>query len=92
MGAFQQPVHPPRRYDLSTTTDPATMPPRPQDLWRWLVTILDDVLVEKFWYRLRRGDARGALRAITEIVTGFAGCWLVLTVLTLVGVLLVGVR
>ena len=65
------------------------MPPRPQDLWRWLVTILDDVLVEKFWYRLRRGDTRGAVRAITEIITGFPGCWLVLAVLLLTIVLVV---
>jgi hypothetical protein len=64
------------------------MPPRPQDLWRWLITILDDVLLEKFWYRLRRGDTRGAARAITEIITGFPGCWLVLAVLILVTVLL----
>ena len=59
------------------------MPPRPQDLWRWLVTILDDVLVEKFWYRLRRGDTGGAVRSITEIITGFPGCWLTLIVLVL---------
>ena len=65
------------------------MPPRPQDLWRWLVTILDDVLVEKFWYRLRRGDTRGAVRAITEIFTGFPGCWLSLAVLILLVVVLV---
>ncbi len=65
------------------------MPPRPQDLWRWLVTILDDVLVEKFWRRLRRGDTRGALRSITEIITGFAGCWLVLAALVLLVVVLV---
>lgn len=65
------------------------MPPRPQDLWRWLVTILDDVLVEKFWYRLRRGDTRGAVRAITEIITGFPGCWLLFAALVLVLALLV---
>ena len=65
------------------------MPPRPQDLWRWLVTILDDVLVEKMWYRLRRGDTRGAVRAITEIITGFPGCWLSLAVLIVIVVLLV---
>jgi hypothetical protein len=59
------------------------MPPRPQDIWRWLVTILDDVLVEKFWYRLRRGDTHGALRSVTEIITGFPGCWVLLIALVL---------
>ncbi len=65
------------------------MPPRPQDLWRWLVTILDDVLVEKFWRRLRGGDTRGARRAIIEIITGFPGCWLVLAAMVFAIVLLV---
>jgi hypothetical protein len=65
------------------------MPPRLQDLWRWFVTILDDVLVEKLWYRLRRGDTRGAVRSITELIPGFAGCWLLLGALVLLVVLLV---
>jgi hypothetical protein len=51
-----------------------------------MITVLDDVLVEKFWYRLRRGDVRGAARSIGELFTGFLGCWLVLVAL---GVLLV---
>jgi hypothetical protein len=62
---------------------------KPQDLWRWMVTILDDVLVEKVWYRLRRGDRRGAVRAITELITGFPGCWIALVVLAAIGVLVV---
>jgi hypothetical protein len=50
----------------------------PRDIWRWIVTVLDDVLVEKFWYRLRRGDVRAAARSITELFTGFPGCWVIL--------------
>jgi hypothetical protein len=59
------------------------MAPRLQDLWRWLVTILDDVFVEKFWIRLRRGNVRGAVRSIAELITGFPGCWLILAGLAL---------
>jgi hypothetical protein len=51
-----------------------------------MITVLDDVFVEKFWYRLRRGDLRGAGRSIGELLTGFPGCWLVVVAL---GILLV---
>jgi hypothetical protein len=42
-----------------------------------MITVLDDVLIEKFWYRLKRGDTRGALRSISDPLVGFAGCWLI---------------
>lgn len=57
------------------------MLPRPRDLWLWALTILDDVLVGKFWYRLKRGEVRGAARSIGELLTGFPGFWLALAAL-----------
>ena len=65
------------------------MAPGPRDIWLWMITVLDDVLVEKFWYRLRRGDVRGAARSIGELFTGFPGCWLALVALLTLVVLLV---
>jgi hypothetical protein len=59
--------------------------PRLRDVWLWIVTALDDVVVEKFWYRLRRGDVRGAGRAIWELVIGFPGCWVSVLMLVLLG-------
>jgi hypothetical protein len=53
-----------------------------------MITVLDDVLVEKFWYRLRRGDVRGAARSIGELFAGFPGCWLTLVALVALGILL----
>jgi hypothetical protein len=64
------------------------MLPGLRDIWLWVITVLDDVLVEKFWYRLRRGDVRGAARAIGELFTGFPGCWLILVALVALGLLL----
>jgi hypothetical protein len=50
-------------------------------LWRrlrnaayWFITALDDVLVEKIWFRLRRGDVRGASRVLAELAVGWWGC------------------
>lgn len=65
------------------------MPPGLRDIWRWTITVLDDVLVEKFWYRLRRGDVGGAARSIWELVIGFPGCSLVLAALIVLAVVLV---
>jgi hypothetical protein len=53
------------------------VPLRPRDIWLWMITVFDDLLIEKFWYRLKRGDTRGALRSITEPFVGFVGCWLI---------------
>jgi hypothetical protein len=64
------------------------MLPRPRDLWLWMITVLDDVFVEKFWYRLKRGDVRGAARSIGELFPGFPGCWLAIVVLAVLGILL----
>jgi hypothetical protein len=71
------------------TTEAGHVPPGPRDIWLWMITIVDDVLVEKFWYRLRRGDARGAARAIWELVIGFPGCWLGLIALVALALVLV---
>jgi hypothetical protein len=51
--------------------------------------VLDDVFIGKFWYRLRRGDARGALRSITDPLFGFPGCWLIPLALVVLVILLV---
>jgi hypothetical protein len=67
------------------------VPPGLRDVWLWAITVLDDVLVEKFWHRLRAGDARGAARAIWELVIGFPGCWVVLVAVVALGILLVRV-
>ncbi|HEU4629121.1 MAG TPA: hypothetical protein VFS08_05225 [Gemmatimonadaceae bacterium] len=40
----------------------------------WFVTGFDDIVVERCWGRLRRGDVRGALRVWTELLFGFWGC------------------
>jgi hypothetical protein len=65
------------------------VPPGLRDVWLWAITVLDDVLVEKFWHRLRGGDARGAARAIWELVIGFPGCWLGVLVVVALIILLV---
>ena len=65
------------------------MPPKLRDIWLWIITVLDDVFIGKFWYRLRRGDARGALRSITDPLFGFPGCWLIPLALVVLVILLV---
>jgi hypothetical protein len=54
-----------------------------------MITVLDDVFIQKFWYRLRRGDTRGALRSITELLIGFPGCWLFAIALVILAILLI---
>ena len=43
----------------------------------WLVTGFDDFVVERFWWRLRRGDVGGAFRVWSDLLFGFWGCALV---------------
>lgn len=65
------------------------MLPGPRDIWLWIVTIFDDIFVEKFWYRLRHNDPRGAGRAVGELIIGFPGCWLGVAILAALVILLV---
>ena len=38
------------------------------------VTGLDDVFVERFWKRLRRGEIAAAFRVFPDVLLGFWGC------------------
>lgn len=40
----------------------------------WFVTGFDDVVIERCWGRLRRGDVRGALRVWADVLLGWWGC------------------
>ena len=40
----------------------------------WIYTGLDDVFVERFWKRLRRGEVAAAFRVFPDILLGFWGC------------------
>ena len=37
----------------------------------WFVTGLDDVFVERFWARLRRGQVAAAFRTFPDVIIGF---------------------
>lgn len=37
----------------------------------WFVTGLDDVFVERFWARLRRGQVAAAFRVFPDVILGF---------------------
>lgn len=45
-----------------------------RDVVMWFVTAVDDIVVERTWRALRRGDGRTARRTWSELVFGFAGC------------------
>jgi hypothetical protein len=49
----------------------------------WFVTGLDDIFVERFWKRLRRGDVAAAFRVFPDVLLGFWGCSLVALLLAL---------
>jgi hypothetical protein len=38
------------------------------------VTAIDDVIIERFWKRLRRGEIAPAFRVLGEIAVGWWGC------------------
>lgn len=40
----------------------------------WIVTGLDDFVVERTWRALRRGDHTVPVRAWGDLVSGFPGC------------------
>jgi hypothetical protein len=40
----------------------------------WFVTAFDDIVVERTWRALRRGDGRLAARTWRDLVLGFPGC------------------
>lgn len=45
-----------------------------RDVVMWFVTAVDDIVVERTWRALRRGDTATARRAWGDLVLGFAGC------------------
>jgi hypothetical protein len=49
----------------------------------WFVTGFDDVFVERFWKRLRRGEVAAAFRTFPDVVLGFWGCALPIVALVL---------
>ena len=57
----------------------------------WFVTGLDDVFVERFWARLRRGQVAAAFRVFPDVILGFWGCGAVLAAVALVVALVVAV-
>ena len=40
----------------------------------WIVTGLDDIFVERFRTRLRRGEVGAAFRTFPDVVLGYSGC------------------
>lgn len=38
---------------------------------QWFVTGLDDVFVERFWARLRRGQVGAAFRTFPDVIVGW---------------------
>ena len=48
--------------------------PRLRGVALWIYTGLDDVFVERFWKRLRRGEVAAAFRVFPDILLGFWGC------------------
>lgn len=59
---------------------------RPRDIGWWIVTAVDDLVIEKFWYRLSRGAVADAIRVWTELAAGF---WRLALVAALVTVSLI---
>ena len=63
--------------------------PRLRGVALWIYTGLDDVFVERFWKRLRRGEVAAAFRTFPDILLGFWGCSLAALVAMVVVVALV---
>ena len=40
----------------------------------WFVTAFDDIVIERTWRALRRGDYGVTVRAWRDLVLGFPGC------------------
>lgn len=47
---------------------------RLRDVAMWFVTGFDDIVVERTWRALRRGDRELAARTWRDLVVGFPGC------------------
>ena len=47
---------------------------RLRDVAMWFVTGFDDIVVERTWRRLRRGEGTRALEPWRDLATGFPGC------------------
>lgn len=47
----------------------------------WLVTGFDDIVIERFWARLERGDVAGAFRVWSDLLFGWWGCAVVFLLL-----------
>ena len=47
---------------------------RLKDIAMWVVTGIDDIVVERTWRAWRRGDRALAVRTWRELVLGFPGC------------------
>ena len=47
---------------------------RLRDIALWFVTGFDDIVVERTWRALRRGDRALTARTWRDLVTGFPGC------------------
>lgn len=77
----------------------APRPPRPllgvrarlRDVAMWFVTGFDDIVIERTWRALRRGDREVTARTWRDLVVGFPGCAvpLLLALAALVGWLVV---
>ena len=54
----------------------------------WIATGLDDIFVERFWARLRRGEVGAAFRTFPDVILGYWGCaaLLLAAVLVVVGI------
>lgn len=63
-----------------------------RDVMMWFVTAFDDIVLERTWRALRRGDGELALRTWRDLMAGFPGCALtvLLAIAGLVAFLLIG--
>ena len=63
-----------------------------RDVLMWFVTAFDDIVLERTWRAIRRGDSQLAARTWRELAVGFPGCALtvLLAVAGLVAFLLIG--
>ena len=64
------------------------MATRLRDFGMWVVTAIDDVVVERFWRRLRRGQIGPAFAVWGEFLTGWWGCAALLALIVIAIVLL----
>lgn len=63
-----------------------------RDVMMWFVTGFDDIVLERTWRALRRGDGELAVRTWRDLMLGFPGCALtvLLAIAGLVAFLLIG--